>query len=84
MGISYDPPSRKWNIKYEKTDNETNLPILNTVSITAQVQKPNTGGAYGPVRQDGRGRQYVPVQYEDKTATVAVELPQVPLPTVTE
>ena len=33
MGISYDPPSKKWNIVYEKTDNPTNLPI-NTPQIT--------------------------------------------------
>ena len=39
MGISYDPPSKKWNITYEKTDNPTNLktdnPIANTVTFYA-------------------------------------------------
>lgn len=33
MGITYDPPSKKWNIVYEKTDNPTNLPV-NTPQIT--------------------------------------------------
>jgi hypothetical protein len=33
MGISYDPPSNKWNIVYEKTDRPTNLPT-NTPQIT--------------------------------------------------
>jgi len=33
MGISYDPPSKKWNIVYEKTDRPTNLPA-NTPQIT--------------------------------------------------
>jgi hypothetical protein len=37
MGISYDPPSKKWNITYEKTDNQTNLPIVNTISRTVKV-----------------------------------------------
>jgi hypothetical protein len=37
MGISYDPPSRKWNIKYEKTDNKTDLPVVNTVSRNVKV-----------------------------------------------
>ena len=72
MGILYDPPSKKWNIVYEKTDNPTNLPISNTASITAKVQKPNTGGFYGALRQDGRGREYVAAQYENKTATVDI------------
>ena len=34
MGISYDPPSRKWNINYEKTDYKTDLPA-NTPLITS-------------------------------------------------
>ena len=33
-GISYDPPSRKWNINYEKTDYKTDLPA-NTPLITS-------------------------------------------------
>ena len=37
MGISYDPPSRKWNINYEKTDNKTDLPISRTATITVPV-----------------------------------------------
>jgi hypothetical protein len=43
MGISYDPPSGKWNIKYEKTDNETNLPTdtsqITTVDFSAYGYK---------------------------------------------
>jgi hypothetical protein len=27
MGISYDPPSKKWNVVYEKTDYKTDYPI---------------------------------------------------------
>jgi hypothetical protein len=38
MGISYDPPSKKWNIKYEKTDNQTDLPISRTATITVPVE----------------------------------------------
>jgi hypothetical protein len=38
MGISYDPPSKKWNIVYEKTDNKTDLPISRTASITVPVE----------------------------------------------
>jgi hypothetical protein len=30
MGISYDPPSRKWNVAYEKVDYKTDYPILPT------------------------------------------------------
>ncbi|NQW26222.1 MAG: hypothetical protein HQ473_07670, partial [Cryomorphaceae bacterium] len=30
MGISYDPPSRKWNVTYEKTNHKTDYPILPT------------------------------------------------------
>ena len=54
MGISYDPPSKKWSIKYEKTDNPTNLkadyPVANTITFyavpsykTGQIMK----GSYG-------------------------------------
>jgi hypothetical protein len=39
MGISYDPPSKKWNISYEKTDKPTDLkadyPIADTVTFYA-------------------------------------------------
>ena len=39
MGISYDPPSKKWNITYEKINNPTDLktdhPIENTVTFYA-------------------------------------------------
>lgn len=34
MGISYDPPSRKWNIVYEKTDYRTDYPIDNSPAPT--------------------------------------------------
>jgi hypothetical protein len=27
MGISYDPPSKKWNVTYEKTDYKTDYPV---------------------------------------------------------
>lgn len=40
MGISpvnYDPSSRKWDITYEKTDNKTDLPVVNTVSRNVKV-----------------------------------------------
>ena len=30
MGISYDPPSKKWNVTHEKTDHKTDYPILPT------------------------------------------------------
>jgi hypothetical protein len=30
MGISYDPPSKKWNVVYEKTDYRTDYPIDNS------------------------------------------------------
>lgn len=30
MGISYDPPSKKWNVVYEKTNYKTDYPILPT------------------------------------------------------
>jgi hypothetical protein len=54
MGISYDPPSKKWSIDYEKTDNPTNLkadyPVANTITFyavpsykTGQIMK----GSYG-------------------------------------
>jgi len=41
MGISYDPPSRKWNVVYEKTDYKvdnpvnapTNLPVNNVKTV---------------------------------------------------
>jgi hypothetical protein len=76
MGISYDPPSKKWNIVYEKTDNPTDLPIATTASITVQAVKPNTGGLYGPVRsyyKDGSpNRAYVPPEYYNKVATVDI------------
>ena len=39
MGISYDPPSKKWNISYEKTDKPTDLktdnPVADTVTFYA-------------------------------------------------
>ena len=39
MGISYDPPSKKWNISYEKVDNPTDLktnnPIQDTITVWA-------------------------------------------------
>jgi hypothetical protein len=76
MGISYDPPSKKWNITYEKTDNPTDLPIATTASITVKAVKPNTGGNYGAVKfYDKTGaanRAYVPPEYYDKTATVNI------------
>ena len=34
MGISYDPPSRKWNVVYEKTDYRTDYPIDNSPAPT--------------------------------------------------
>ena len=36
MGISYDPPSRKWNVVYEKTDHRTDYPIDNSPAPTAK------------------------------------------------
>jgi hypothetical protein len=36
MGISYDPPSRKWNVVYEKTDYRTDYPIDNSPAPTAK------------------------------------------------
>lgn len=43
MGISYDPPSKKWNIVYEKTDNPTNLPV--NIPLITSVNL----GSYGTV-----------------------------------
>ena len=34
MGISYDPPSKKWNVVYEKTDYRTDYPIDNSPAPT--------------------------------------------------
>jgi len=42
MGISYDPPSKKWNIVYEKTDRPTNLP--ENISLITSV---NLGPPWG-------------------------------------
>jgi hypothetical protein len=42
MGISYDPPSKKWNIVYEKTNNPTNLP-----ADTPLITSVNLGTPYG-------------------------------------
>lgn len=42
MGISYDPPSKKWNIVYEKTNNPTNLP-----TDTPLITSVNLGPSYG-------------------------------------
>lgn len=44
MGITYDPPSKKWNIVYEKTDRPTNLPT-NTPLLTSV----NLGPPYGVI-----------------------------------
>jgi len=34
MGISYDPPSKKWNVVYEKTDHRTDYPVDNSPAPT--------------------------------------------------
>ena len=49
MGISYDPPSKKWNIAYEKTDYNTNLPVSRTASITVPVEVMIDPGGSKPV-----------------------------------
>ena len=54
MGISYDPPSKKWNINYEKTDNKTDLktdnPVVDTVTFYAVPTY-----AYGRTGKDSYG-----------------------------
>jgi len=87
MGISYDPPSKKWSINYENTD-YTELPVSRTASITVPVEVMIDPGGPKPVMDDrgevvytgtiiGSGdeaRWSGPV-YEtvDKTATVDID-----------
>jgi len=51
MGISYDPPSKKWNITYEKVDNPTNLktdnPIQDTITLWAIPSTAQVAGKSG-------------------------------------
>ncbi len=51
MGISYDPPSKKWNITYEKVDNPTNLktdnPIQDTITVWAIPSTAQVAGKSG-------------------------------------
>ena len=76
MGISYDPPSRKWNIKYEKTDNETNLPISRTATITVPVEVQRGGEQYLDEEGNPKGdnwRTEIYYEMEDRTATVDID-----------
>ena len=36
MGISYDPPSKKWNVEYERTDYREDYPIDNSPAPTQE------------------------------------------------
>ena len=77
MGISYDPPSRKWNINYEKTDNKTDLPISRTATITVPVEVQIGGEEYFEEDMFGQiAQRRTPVTgYEtvNKTATVDID-----------
>jgi hypothetical protein len=79
MGISYDPPSRKWNVVYEKTDYKTDYPAneptnLKTdyseqkyVSSTKWVTKTTYSQVYVPPTSPGGIGSY---RTEPKTQTV--------------
>jgi hypothetical protein len=79
MGISYDPPSRKWNVVYEKTDYKTDYPAneptnLKTdypeqkyVSSTKWVTKTTYSQVYVPPTSPGGIGSY---RTEPKTETV--------------
>lgn len=73
MGISYDPPSRKWNIKYEKTDNKTDLPISRTATITVPVEVQQGGDEYYDSEGTQRRNEITGYETVNKTATVDID-----------
>ena len=73
MGISYDPPSKKWNIKYEKTDNKTDLPISRTATITVPVEVQQGGDEYYDSEGTQRRNEITGYETVNKTATVDID-----------
>ena len=81
MSLSYDSSTKTWNISYEKTD----LPILNTVSITVPVEVMTDPGGPKPVDVGGGDYVYTGILDDngnwagptfvtvDKTATVDID-----------
>ena len=73
MGISYDPPSKKWNIKYEKTDNKTDFPISRTATITVPVEVQQGGDEYYDSEGTQRRNEITGYETVNKTATVDID-----------
>jgi hypothetical protein len=88
MGISYDPPSKKWNIVYEKVDykadNPTNAPTnLKTDYPTSQtlpktvttLERVETRVYVPPTRPGGIGSWTTKVSFQPKTTTTYYTVP---------
>ena len=64
MGISYDPPSKKWNVSYEKTnyktDHRTDYPTDLSVNNT------KTKWYFGTKMNAGAGGKLIEVKDTDK------------------
>jgi hypothetical protein len=88
MGISYDPPSRKWNVVYEKTDYRTDYPTdaptnLKTDYPTSKTVPQNTTTLervskqvyVPPTNPGGIGSYRTEVSFVPKTVTTYVTVP---------